>query len=211
VIEEPWADRDSGRLIGMDAGKPEDGDLSVRGRALLLVAIIWLALTGWPASTGTASASARVNPAAALFSAVITPESRVAYRSPVTPMSVLRGFTPGVTQFAAGHRGVDLAVSPQVTVAAAADGVVSFAGAVAGRAIVVVAHPDGIRTTYEPVRPLVAAGQSVRAGQPIGIQTGTHPGCPQTCLHWGARRGEVYIDPLLLLRPLGPIRLLPWV
>ena len=31
-----------------------------------------------------------------------------------------------------------------------------------------------------------------------------------TCLHWGARRGDTYLDPLSLLRPLGPVRLLPW-
>jgi hypothetical protein len=30
------------------------------------------------------------------------------------------------------------------------------------------------------------------------------------CAAWGARRGDIYLDPLELLRPLGPVRLLPW-
>ena len=37
-----------------------------------------------------------------------------------------------------------------------------------------------------------------------------HAGCTaEACLHWGLRRGEVYLDPLSLLRP-PRVRLLPW-
>ena len=74
-----------------------------------------------------------------------------------------------------------------------------------------IAHGDGIRTEYEPVRPIVSAGQTVSSGQPLGSLRGAHDAQPpDRCLHWGARRGDEYIDPLLLLRPLGPVRLLPW-
>jgi murein DD-endopeptidase MepM/ murein hydrolase activator NlpD len=94
-------------------------------------------------------------------------------------------------------------------VRAAAAGVVAFAGSVAGRGVVVVSHPDGIRTEYEPVRPLTRTGTRIRSGEPIGVIAGRHPGCPGSCLHWGARRGLAYLDPLTLLRPLGPVVLLP--
>jgi hypothetical protein len=77
--------------------------------------------------------------------------------------------------------------------------------------LVVLVHPDGISTEYEPVHPAVRRGQRVRRGQVIGHVHGRHGACaPGSCLHWGARRGGHYIDPLALLRPLGPVRLLPW-
>jgi murein DD-endopeptidase MepM/ murein hydrolase activator NlpD len=88
--------------------------------------------------------------------------------------------------------------------------VVAFAGMVAGRPVVSIDHADGLRTTYEPVDPSVGAGQAVARGSPIGTLLGGHTGCPAgACLHWGLRRGETYLDPLLLLRP-PRIRLLPW-
>ena len=94
---------------------------------------------------------------------------------------------------------------------AAGAGVVRFAGRVAGRGVVVLVHPDGISTEYEPVATTVVTGQPVTAGQRIGRVQGRHRGCPPAgCLHWGARRGTGYLDPLSLLGPLGLVRLLPW-
>jgi len=86
---------------------------------------------------------------------------------------------------------------------------VVFAGMVAGRPVVSIDHANGLRTTYEPVDPSVAAGQQVARGSPIGTLVGGHAGCPlEACLHWGLRRGETYLDPLALLAP-PRIRLLP--
>jgi murein DD-endopeptidase MepM/ murein hydrolase activator NlpD len=133
-----------------------------------------------------------------------------AYLAPLPePITVARQFDPPSTEYGPGHLGVDLRAAAAATVRAAAGGVVAFAGQVAGRGVVVVDHPDGIRTEYEPVRPLVRAGARVRAGEPIGILHGRHAGCPGRCLHWGARRGDTYLDPLALLRPLGPVVLVP--
>jgi murein DD-endopeptidase MepM/ murein hydrolase activator NlpD len=104
---------------------------------------------------------------------------------------------------------VDLAGTPGEVIRAAGAGAVAFAGAVAGTGVVSVDHPGGLRTTYEPVAPLVHAGEAVVAGQPIAMLLGGHPGCPVTaCLHWGLRRGTDYLDPLLLLHT-APVRLYP--
>ena len=120
-------------------------------------------------------------------------------------------FNPPADRYGRGHLGVDLAASDGVAVLAAGAGTVRFAGPVAGRGVVVLVHPDGVSTEYEPVAAVVAAGQRVLAGQRIGVLRGAHRSCaPATCLHWGARRGEAYLDPLSLLRPLGVVRLLPW-
>jgi len=96
-------------------------------------------------------------------------------------------------------------------VVAAADGTVLFAGAVAGRGVVVIVHPGGVRTEYEPVQATVRAGVVVARGEQIGHVAGEHGGCPANrCLHWGARRDGTYFDPMTLLRALGPVALLPW-
>jgi murein DD-endopeptidase MepM/ murein hydrolase activator NlpD len=133
-----------------------------------------------------------------------------AYRPPVAPFRVIRPFEPPPTPYAAGHRGVDLATHAGQPVLAAGTGTVRFSGPVAGRGVVVIAHPDGVLTEYEPVRPAVAAGAVVRLGQVIGHIAGRHGAWPPGgCLHWGARQDGRYFDALSLLRALGVVRLVP--
>jgi murein DD-endopeptidase MepM/ murein hydrolase activator NlpD len=125
------------------------------------------------------------------------------------PAPVTRSFEPPPHPYAAGHRGVDLGGAPGTPVLAAGDGVVAFAGMVAGRPVVSVDHADGLRTTYEPVDPSVGAGTPVARGSPIGTLLPGHAGCPvEACLHWGLRRGATYLDPLSLLE-IPRISLLP--
>jgi murein DD-endopeptidase MepM/ murein hydrolase activator NlpD len=133
-----------------------------------------------------------------------------AWAAPVAgELRVGRPFEPPPHPYGAGHRGVDLAAPPGAPVLAAGDGVVAFAGMVAGRPVVSVDHAGGLRTTYEPVQPSVGAGARVTRGSPLGTLLAGHAGCPApACLHWGVRRGEIYLDPLLLLRP-PRVRLLP--
>ena len=90
---------------------------------------------------------------------------------PPMPGPVVRGFDPPAQPWLAGHRGVDVLGSPGEPVVAAAAGVVSFAGNLAGRAVVVVDHGD-VRTTYLPLTPTVAVGTRVSAGQTIAEPLG---------------------------------------
>ena len=86
----------------------------------------------------------------------------------------------------------------QTSVVAAGDGVVAFAGVVAGTPTVSVDHTNGLRTTYQPVHARVARGEEVREGQMLGILGHPVDGWPG--LHWGARRGpDDYVNPLGLL------------
>jgi murein DD-endopeptidase MepM/ murein hydrolase activator NlpD len=169
----------------------------LRSRLLVVLTLTALAWCG-PAATA-APAPVRAPPLVALWGWPLA-------GAPV----VARPFDPPPTPYAAGHRGVDLAGMAGQPVLAAGAGVVAFAGMVAGRPVVSVEHPGGLRTTYEPVQPLVAAGQPVARGSPLGLLVGGHAGCPaEACLHWGLRRGQTYLDPMLLLRP-PRVRLLPW-
>jgi len=125
---------------------------------------------------------------------------------------LLARFDPPPLPWAAGHRGVDLAAAAGTPVRAARAGVVSFVGTIAGTGVVAVTHPGTgeppLRTTYEPVRPTVAAGARVGAGEILGTVAAGSAHCPRSCLHWGLLRGHRYLDPLALLG-LGHARLLP--
>lgn len=130
------------------------------------------------------------------------------------PHPVLRPFQPPSTPYGPGHRGVDLGGRLGEPVLAAGSGLVLYAGPLADRSLVSIEHEGGLRTTYEPVRPVVHVGDHVQRGQVIGVLLGGHPGCPAVapavCLHWGAHRQAVYLDPLRLVEP-GHVRLLPWL
>lgn len=124
---------------------------------------------------------------------------------PLRPAAaVTRGFDAPAPNWTRGHRGVDLAGSTGQPVFASAGGIVVFAGELAGRPLVSVQHPGGLRTSYEPVRPAVRAGQRVDTGTALGVLLDGHAGCPvRACLHWGAMWGPAsradYVDPLALL------------
>jgi murein DD-endopeptidase MepM/ murein hydrolase activator NlpD len=172
-----------------------------------MVLPVLLVLLGPPAGGAPAAAPAPRPPSVPASGPVGPARS---FRWPVdgTPR-VVRRFDPPPRPWSPGHRGVDLAAGPGVVVRAAGDGMILYAGPVAGRPVVSVLHADGLRTTYEPVLPGVRVGQRVRAGDPLGVLLPGHPGCPiAACLHWGLRRGDSYLDPLALLG-LGRVRLLP--
>ncbi|NLE70560.1 MAG: M23 family metallopeptidase [Actinomycetales bacterium] len=131
-----------------------------------------------------------------------------AYGLPVAG-PVARFFDPPPAPWAAGHRGVDLAAAAGTPVLAPADGTVLFSGRVVDRVVVTVGHPDGLRSSLEPLEDPLPVGAVVRAGEVVGRLAATAGHCaPATCLHWGARRGDAYVDPLDLLGR-APVVLLP--
>ena len=156
------------------------------------------------------------SPAVVSATAPTTPPPRVVvgtagWQWPLDPApAVVHAFHAPPTPWSAGHRGVDLATTVGAAVLAAGGGQVTFVGSVAGRGVVVVTHPGGLRTSYEPVMGTVAVGAVVRPGQVIGLVQAVPGHCaPLACLHWGLREGEDYLDPLSLIGR-GPPVLKPW-
>lgn len=182
-------------------------------RILLLAALVWPLLT-WPVPGPAGSVPAGHDRAATVPTALVAsfePIPTVAsFGWPLAGLpGIARPFEPPSHRYGPGHRGVDLRGSPGQPVLAAGDGSVAFAGMVAGRPVLSIDHPNGLRTTYEPVTATVTTGQRVHKGDVIGTLEPGHPGCPAVaCLHWGVRRGDEYLDPLLLLAPVR-VRLLP--
>lgn len=128
--------------------------------------------------------------------------------APGGPPDVVRPYDPPARPWLPGNRGVKLGARPGSEVRAASAGEVTYAGPLAGRGVLVIRHGD-LRTTYEPVDAEVTVGQRVSAGEPVGTVAETGSRCAETsCLHWGALRGDSYIDPFQLVRT-GTVRLLP--
>jgi murein DD-endopeptidase MepM/ murein hydrolase activator NlpD len=121
---------------------------------------------------------------------------------------VLRPFEPPAGPYGAGHRGIDIGVALGTTVRASEAGVVAFAGRVAGSLFVSIDHPGGVRTTYSWLEEVtVRRGDAVGRGHPIGRTGFGHPGGGPPHLHFAALIAGAYVDPLLLLEPVGVVGL----
>ncbi|WP_227424899.1 murein hydrolase activator EnvC family protein [Pengzhenrongella sicca] len=165
----------------------------------LATAAVGLALAAAPAGPGDRAPAAAASPRAGGYTLPLAGEPAVA-----------QPFVAPANPWAAGHRGVDLRAAAADVVHAPAAGTVAFAGTVVDRGVLTIAHQGGLRSSLEPVDPAVSAGMSVTAGQAVGTVQPVAGHCaPATCLHWGVRRGERYLDPLGLLAGAGPVVLLP--
>ncbi|WP_269938776.1 M23 family metallopeptidase [Arthrobacter sp. HY1533] len=126
---------------------------------------------------------------------------------------VVNVFDPPAKPWLSGHRGVDLAAEQGAAVLAPTAGVVAFSGNVVDRPVLTIAVAGGLRLSFEPVLSRLKAGDTVARGQDIGKVAGpTHcrdPAGDGSCLHWGVRRGEDYLDPLQFILDLRPSVLLP--
>jgi hypothetical protein len=125
----------------------------------------------------------------------------VGYRPPVAG-PVIDPFRPPSTPYGSGNRGVDYRTTPGEPVGAAAAGEVVFAGRVGNGLHVVVLHADGIRTSYSFLRSIaVARGNRVAARDAVGTAASS--------LHFGARAGDAYVDPEVLLAGDTRVHLIP--
>ncbi|QOL33103.1 M23 family metallopeptidase [Bifidobacterium eulemuris] len=114
---------------------------------------------------------------------------------PVAQVSLEQEFRRPPTTWSAGHRGVDLLAEEGTALLAPADGVVSFAGVVAGKDVVSVRHGT-ILSSFEPATTDLKVGTSVRRGEGFAVTGGGSDHCGNRCVHWGLRRGaDDYLDP----------------
>jgi hypothetical protein len=140
------------------------------------------------------SLAALVAVLAATVLAGFAPPASAAPVTYIAPVSgpVLDPFRPPTTPYGPGNRGLQYRTTPGQVVRASAPGRVAFAGQVGGARHVVIAHADGVRTSYSFLRAVnVRVGQVVQQGDPVGTTADT--------FHFGARVGDSYLDPAILI------------
>ena len=196
----------------------------------------WLSFTGgtgftdWAGVTDSATSSAQAPSSAHIPHTVELTASRLRYRSPTAESRprVIHPFEKPAQRWSAGHRGVDIAIPENDRhVYAPAPGKVVFSGTVVNRKVLVIAHPDGRRSTFEPMDEALPVGTTVAVGDVIGTVAGAAGGnsersyrrCSAPCLYWGVRQGGArgdgsgktaeYINPMSLLGSKEPSILLP--
>lgn len=178
--------------------------------ALCVVAGLALMTTSGPAITVKAGAGL----------AITAPSPRslppsITWHWPLSGKAVVvHAFDPPDKPWLRGHRGVDLLASNGAQILAPTSAVVSFSGVVVDRPVLVLATPAGLLITLEPVTSNLSVGDAVSRGEPVGnIASPTHcdsaPPGTNSCLHWGVRNGESYLNPLMFVLDLRPSVLLP--
>ena len=182
-------------------------------RAAALAQVVGLVVgvgLGMPASAEAAGAPDPQGPGGPVLAArsrSVEDGPRWAWPLAPDPRLVER-FAPPPHPRSAGHRGVDLDATVGQPVRAPEAGVVTFSGVIAGRGVVVLAHPGGLRSTFEPVERALPTGAVVERGQAVATVSAASGHCvPATCLHWGVLRGETYLDPLGLVGVLRVVLL----
>ena len=186
--------------------------------------------SGGAGFSNDAASSAQAPSSAHVPHTVELTASRLRYRSPTAESKprVVHPFEKPAQRWSAGHRGVDLAVPENDRrIYAPAPGKVVFSGTVVNRKVLVLAHPDGRRSTFEPMDEALPVGTRVAAGEVIGTVAVTAGGtgerpyrrCSTACLYWGVRQGGArgdgsgktaeYINPMSLLGSKEPSILLP--
>jgi murein DD-endopeptidase MepM/ murein hydrolase activator NlpD len=204
----PWGPRRGGRFARRVFGLPP---------AVLIGVFVWAA----PCLVApAASASATLAPAA-LLGASVPPPSALAARSVagqsttgpgarpsppyVAPVGgpIVDHFRAPACRWCPGNRGIDDATKPGDPVRASGAGVVSFAGRIGADLYVTVQHADGLRTSYAYLATVVVTVGEV-------MSQGAELGTAALSVHFGVRRGDVYLDPELLLAGWRPVaRLVP--
>ena len=158
------------------------------------VAVVLGLLVSWAGAMGAPDALAADDPGVS--------DRRTAYRPPLEAR-VVDAFRLPAGPYGPGNRGLEYDTEPGRPVRSIGSGRVAFAGAVAGRLVVSVDHPDGLRSSLVGLASIDAAvGQRVEIGTVVG-RSGDR-------LHLGVRRGRVYLNPEGLFAGHRRARLVPW-
>ncbi|WP_281974267.1 murein hydrolase activator EnvC family protein [Microbacterium terricola] len=146
--------------------------------------------------------------AAVLAAALVVGAAPDGWRWPVEHVVVTHEYQAPAHAYGPGHRGIDLRLDDERMLRAPADGVIAFAGQVAGRGVVTIDHGDGLVTTLEPAVTVLGVGSPVARGDVVaepGLGGHAAPGD----VHFGVRRDGEYVNPRMLLGGVPRAVLLP--
>lgn len=128
---------------------------------------------------------------------------------PFLRQSIERPFSPPPTQFAPGHRGID--IKAPTPLQSPVLGTVTFRGLVNNRIVLTIRSDRGYLLSFEPLCSDLKVGGRVTRGQLIGSycdgESDYEPHC-ESCVHFSVRTARGYLNPLLFYRLLRPSVLL---
>jgi hypothetical protein len=147
------------------------------------------------------------NPAATASEPMVLPITGL------TASDVINQYESPLTEYGAGHRGIDLPAAVGNVVTSPVSGEVSFSGQVGYRDSISIKFAGTMRASMEPVCSDMAEGTFVNTGDPIGTVCQTNPNyrwhCEITCIHFGTGTEDGYFSPLALIGGLPVSRLVP--
>ncbi len=111
------------------------------------------------------------------------------------PVNITNPFDEPAQPWMPGHRGIDLEAVTGEQLLAPTDGVISFAGMVAGKQVVSI-RCRKLTLTFEPAVTDLDVGAPVKRGTSFATVGEKSDHCDGSCLHWGVRRDKsAYLDP----------------
>lgn len=147
------------------------------------------------------------NPAATASEPMVLPITGL------TASDLINQYQSPLTEYGAGHRGIDLPATMGSEVISPVSGEISFSGQVGYRDSISIKFAGTMWASLEPVCSDMAEGTLVSAGEPIGTVCQTNPNyqwhCEITCIHFGTRTEDGYFSPLALIGGLPVSRLVP--
>jgi hypothetical protein len=147
------------------------------------------------------------NPAATASEPMVLPITGL------TASDLINQYQSPLTDYGAGHRGIDLPATMGSEVISPVSGEISFSGQVGYRDSISIKFSGTMWASLEPVCSDMAEGTLVSAGEPIGTVCQTNPNyqwhCEITCIHFGTRTEDGYFSPLALIGGLPVSRLVP--
>jgi hypothetical protein len=147
------------------------------------------------------------NPAATASEPMVLPITGL------TASDLINQYQSPLTEYGAGHRGIDLPATMGSEVISPVSGEISFSGQVGYRDSISIKFSGTMWASLEPVCSDMAEGTLVSAGEPIGTVCQTNPNyqwhCEITCIHFGTRTEDGYFSPLALIGGLPVSRLVP--
>ena len=136
---------------------------------------------------------------AALISIISLPGCMLPPAACAAP-SCTAGYGWPVKGYSGSSPEIDIRAEPGTRLYAPSDGIISFAGIVAGKNVVSITHSKGRISTFEPAQTGLAVKTHVKKGQEIGWVEGGSDHCRDICVQWGIKTGEKsYLDPEILV------------
>jgi hypothetical protein len=115
-----------------------------------------------------------------------------------------------VSEYAAGHRGIDFGLPIDNSIQAPVSGSIRFKGLVVDRDVVTIQSSDGKLFSFEPACTRLKVSETVNEGEPFASHCSPKSNYKyhcDSCVHYSVRTNFGYLSPMYFYGQLHPSRL----